>query len=76
MHQNLAMDVPLQDFTGDREQRGMSVYLVLCIRFVLIFEIGTTENVFLALGSLPVVTERFNSLVSTGTTLTVGGFQH
>ena len=73
MHQNFAMDVPLQDFTGDREQRSRSVVLWI-IRLILIFEIGTTEDVFLALGSSPVVIERFNSLVSTGIILTVGEF--
>ena len=65
MHQNLAMDVPLQDFTGDREQRDRSASDLFS---------GTTEDVFLALGSLLVVIERFNSLVSTGTILTAGEF--
>ena len=33
MHQNLAMDVPPQDFTGDREQRNRSVVLCISLRY-------------------------------------------
>ena len=61
MYDNLAMDVPLQDFTSDREQRDRSV--VLASDLFSVFGIGTTVDVFQELGNLPVVIERFNNLV-------------
>ena len=39
-----------------------------------VFGIGTTDDVFQELGSLPVVIERFNNLLSTGAILTAVDF--
>ena len=70
MHQNPAIDVHLQDFTGDREQRDRSV--VLCIGLVLSF--WNWYHRGCSLGNLPVVIERFNNLVSTEAILTAVDF--